>query len=346
MLCAGAPAQTPDELEAVVTTELGSFRLEFPAGAAPKHVEQFLDRVRHGYYNGSGFHRVVADGMIQGGDPLLRDPKTPRNLWGSGGLNLMPDEASSLKHERGVVSTVSIPGKANSDGAQFFVCVVPQPALDGHYASFGRVTEGMDVVERISRLPAGKEGIVEKPVRILSVTIEAKKKEPFREATLDELRRTVTLRTTLGTLRIRLEPDWAPENVRSFLKLASAGWYNGTVFHRISKGFVAQGGTPTGRTGGESHPADRWLHNVKGEFRTDVKHIEGTVSMAHGEDPDSGSASFFLVLGEAAHLDGHYSAFGTVVDGIDVLRAFGNQEVEGETPKARIEVTEMTLDPR
>ena len=61
--------------------------------------------------------------MIQGGDPLLKNPKTARNLWGSGGLNLLPAEFSDLKHERGVVSTVSIPGKPDSDGAQFFVCV-------------------------------------------------------------------------------------------------------------------------------------------------------------------------------------------------------------------------------
>ena len=63
-------------------------------------------------YDGSAFHRVVAYGMIQGGDPLLKNPKTPRNLWGTGGLNQLPAEFSDLKHERGVVSTVSIPGQA------------------------------------------------------------------------------------------------------------------------------------------------------------------------------------------------------------------------------------------
>ena len=339
-----ASAQIPDELEVVVNTEMGSFRLEFPPGGAPKHVEQFLARVRQGYYNGSGFHRVVADGMIQGGDPLLKNLKTARNLWGSGGLSLMPDEASALKHERGVVSTVSIPGKPNSDGSQFFVCVVPQPSLDGHYASFGRVTEGMDVVERISRIPSGKDGIAEKPVIIRSVTVEPKKKEPLLNAPTAELRRIVTMKTSLGTIRIKLEPDWAPENVRSFLKLASTGWYDGTAFHRVAKGFVAQGGTPTGRSGGDSHPADRWVHTVKGEFRSDVKHVEGVVSMAHGNDPDSGATSFFLVLGEAPHLDGHYSAFGTVIEGLDVLRVMGSQEVDGETPKTRIEILSVTID--
>src|ERR1700747_3340933 len=111
------------ELEAVVTTDLGTFRFEFAPDKAPKHVEQFIARARQGYYDGSAFHRVVANGIVQGGDPLLKNSKTPKALWGSGGLSLVANEFSDLKHERGVVSTVSIPGKANSEGAQFFVCV-------------------------------------------------------------------------------------------------------------------------------------------------------------------------------------------------------------------------------
>src|ERR1700685_1977594 len=129
-------ALPPSEVEAVVTTDLGTFRFEFAVDKAPKHVEQFIARARDGYYNGSAFHRVVANGMIQGGDPLLKNPKTPKNLWGTGGLNLLSSEFSDYKHDRGIVSTVSIPNKRDSDGAQFFICVVPQPAIDGHYSAF------------------------------------------------------------------------------------------------------------------------------------------------------------------------------------------------------------------
>src|ERR1700733_5831934 len=125
----GAWAQGPGDVEAVVATDLGTFRFEFAADKAPKHVEQFIARARQGYYDGSAFHRVVANGIIQGGDPLLKNPKTPKTLWGTGGLNLMPGEYSDLKHERGVVSTVRIPDKPDSDGSQFFVCVYPQPPL-------------------------------------------------------------------------------------------------------------------------------------------------------------------------------------------------------------------------
>jgi cyclophilin family peptidyl-prolyl cis-trans isomerase len=339
-----AIAQSSADLEAVVTTDLGAFRFEFAPDAAPKHVEHFLRLARQGYYDGSAFHRVVAYGIIQGGDPLLKDPKTPRNLWGTGGLSQLAPEFSGLKHERGVVSTVSIPGKANSDGAQFFVCISPQPALDGKFSAFGRVTEGMDVVEKISQSPVDASGLAEKPVRILKVTIEKKKVEPFVDATPDQLRKTVTLKTTLGVIRIRMEPDWAPNHVRNFLRLTETGWLNGTAFHRIVKGFVVQGGMGNTRESGPAHPADRWVRPLKGEFRDDVKHTRGIVSMARSDDPDSATTSFFLMLGDAPHLDGKYSAFGRVVEGMEVLDAFEKEELEGETPTRRLEIITATID--
>ena len=181
-------------------------------------------------------------------------------------------------------------------------------------------------------------------MRILKVTIEKKKVEPFLNAPIDELRRTVTLKTTLGTIKIQMEPDWAPNHVRNFLKLTSTAWYNGTGFHRIVKGFVVQGGNASTRSGVTTHPADRWVHTVKGEFRTDLKHVRGIVSMARTDDPDSALTSFFLVLGPSPHLDGQYSAFGRVVDGLEVLDAFEKEELDGETPKRRLEIIEATID--
>ena len=348
VLCPMAVAlgQSANDLEAVVATDLGTFRIEFAPDKAPKHVEHFLALARQGFYDGSAFHRVVAYGIIQGGDPLLKDAKTPRKLWGSGGLNQLSGEFSDLKHERGVVSTVSIPGKADSDGAQFFVCISPQPPLDGKFSAFGRVNEGMDVVEKISQSPAAADGFAEKPVRILKVTIEKKKVEPFVNATLEELRRTVTLKTTLGAIKIKMEPDWAPNHVRNFLKLTASGWFNGTAFHRMVKDFVVQGGMGNTRPNGAAHAADRWVRTLKGEFRDDVKHERGIVSMARSDDPDSASTSFFLMLGPAPHLDGKYSAFGRIVEGIEVLAAFEKEEVDGETPKRRLEIIEAAVDPR
>jgi len=347
LLCplAAAFAQSAADLEAVVTTDLGTFRFEFAPDKAPKHVEQFIKLAREGYYDGSAFHRVVAWGIIQGGDPLLKDAKTPRKLWGSGGLSLLKSEFSDLKHERGVVSTVSIPGKADSDGAQFFVCIGPQPPLDGKFSAFGRVNEGMDVVEKISQSPVNAaDNLAEKPVRILKVAIEKKKVEPWVNATVDEMRRTVTVKTTLGALKIKMEPDWAPNHVRNFLKLTETGWLNGTGFHRLMKGFVAQGGMENSRVNAAPHWADRWVRPLKGEFREDVKHERGIVSMARTDDPDSATTSFFLMLGPAPHLDGKYSAFARIVEGMEVLDAFEKEEVNGETPKRRLEIIEATID--
>jgi cyclophilin family peptidyl-prolyl cis-trans isomerase len=330
--------QTPSDLEAVVTTPMGVFRFEFAPDKAPRHVGEFIARARKGYYDGSAFHRAVPRGIIQGGDPLLKNPKTPKALWGTGGLNLLPGAYSDMKHLRGVVSTVRIPDKPNSDGAQFFVCVSDQPPLDGQFSAFGRVTEGMDVVDRISLTPTGENGFALSPVPITRVTIEPKKLEPFRDAPLSELRRTVKLNTTLGALEITLEPDWAPEHVRAFLKLHETGWYHGTTFHRIVKEFVVQGGMGHTRPDAAPHNADRWVRNLKGEFREDVKHVRGIVSMARGDEPDSATTSFFLMLGPAPHLDGKYSAFGRITAGLEVLEAFEKEELDGETPKRRLEI--------
>jgi peptidylprolyl isomerase len=344
-LCAAvAFPQSPADVEAVVETDMGTFRFELAPDRAPKHVEHFVKLVKQGYYDGGAFHRVVANGIIQGGDPLLKNPKTPRNLWGTGGLNLLGGEYTDMKHERGTVSAVRIPDKPDSDGAQFFICVFPQPPLDGKYSAFGRVTEGMDIVEQISRVAVDANGFVEKPVRIVRITLDKKKVEPFVDATVEELRRTVTMKTTLGTLKIQMEPDWAPNHVRNFLKLASTGWLNGTGFHRVVRGFVSQGGMGNTREKVTAHPADRWVRPLQGEFRKDVKHERGVVSMARSDEPDSATTSFFLMLGPAPHLDGEYSAFGRVVEGLEVLDAFEKEEVDGETPKRRLEVIEARVD--
>ncbi|SPF38649.1 Peptidyl-prolyl cis-trans isomerase A (fragment) [Candidatus Sulfopaludibacter sp. SbA4] len=133
--------------------------------------------------------------------------------------------------------------------------------------------------------------------------------------------------------------------MRNFLMLVSTGWYNGTGFHRLIKDFVVQGGMPNTRASGATHPADRWVHPLKGEFRGDVKHTRGIVSMARTDDPDSATTSFFLMLGPAPHLDGQYSAFGRIVQGMEVLDAFEKEDVDGETPKRRLEIIEATIDP-
>jgi peptidylprolyl isomerase len=333
------------KVEAVITTDLGVIRFEFYPDKAPRHVQAFVKNARAGYYDGSAFHRVIRLGIIQGGDPLLKDPKTPRAKWGTGGLNLLPDEISDLKHVTGTVSTVRIPGKAGSDGAQFFICASAQTALDGQYSAFGMVTEGIEVVDKISMVEADEEQKVASLVRIVSVKIEPKREEPFREATVDEMRKEVYLRTSLGDLTVALEPDLAPEHVRAFLKLVQTGWYDRTIFHRVVSGFVVQGGMGSGRANGQMHYADKWIRPLKGEFSQTRKHIRGVLSMARAEDPNSALTSFFIVLAPAANLDGKYSIFGKVVDGFETLDRMERAPRNGEAPIEKIELIEASIKP-
>ncbi len=332
-------------VEAVITTELGVIRFEFFPKKAPRHVQAFVRNAKAGFYDGSAFHRVIKYGVIQGGDPLLKDTKTPRAKWGSGALNQLPDEFSDVKHVTGTVSAVRIPGKANSGGAQFFICASAQTALDGEFSAFGQVTEGIDVVDKISLAEADDEQKLKAPIKILTVKIEAKREEPFKEATVDDMRKEVILHTSLGDITVAMEPDLAPEHVRNFLKLVQTGWYDHTSFHRIVPGFVIQGGMGSGRPGGQVHYADKWVRNVKGEFSQVRKHVRGVLSMARANDPDSALTSFFLVLAPATNLDGKYSIFGKMVDGFEVLDKIEKTPRNGEAPIERVELIEAVIKP-
>jgi len=331
------------QLEAVITTDLGVIRFEFLPNKALKHTQQFIKLARANSYDGSAFHRVISRGIIQGGDPLLKDPQTPRERWGTGGLNQIADEFSDIKHVRGTVSTVRIPGKPNSDGAQFFICASPQPQLDGQFSAFGQVTDGIEIVERISLAPADSNGLTVTPVKIISVKIERKKLEPFKEATIDQMRKEVLLHTSLGDITLEMNPDLAPEHVRNFLKLVETGWYDHTAFHRIIPGFVIQGGVGATRADEKPHPADKWVHKLKGEFSKTELHIRGVLSMARTSDPDSADTSFFIVLAPATHLDGKYTIFGKVIVGFDTIELIEKAARNGEAPVERIELIEAVI---
>ena len=338
------------KLDAVITTELGVIRFEFFPARAPKHVQAFIKNARAGFYDGSAFHRAISRGVIQGGDPLLKDPKTPKARWGTGALNQLPDEFSETSHLSGIVSTVRIPGKANSGGAQFFICVSDQTQLNDQYSAFGQVTEGMDVAAKISLGEADKDQKLTTPIKIISIKIEPKREEPFKDAIANDMRKEVLLTTSLGTITVALDPDLAPEHVRNFLKLVQAGWYDHTSLHRIVPGFVVQAGMGSTRViNGEpkSHYADQWVHNLKGEFSATRKHIRGVLSMARAEDPNSANTSFFLMLAPAGHLDGKYTIFGKMVDGFDTLDKIEKalRREDGQTPVERIELIEATIKP-
>lgn len=126
-------------------------------------------------------------------------------------------------------------------------------------------------------------------------------------------------------IKIELYPDKAPITVENFEKLVKSGFYDGTIFHRVIKDFMIQGGDPTGT--GSGGPG--W--SIKGEFasngiKNDLKHTRGVVSMARSIMPDSAGSQFFIMHADAPHLDGDYAAFGKVVEGMDAVDEIANSK--------------------
>lgn len=121
-----------------------------------------------------------------------------------------------------------------------------------------------------------------------------------------------------GVMKAELYPEIAPETVKNFVELASKGFYNGLIFHRVIPGFMIQGGDPQGT--GMGGPG----YTIKGEFtangfRNDLKHTRGVLSMARAMDPNSAGSQFFIMHEDSPHLDGQYAAFGKVIEGIEVV---------------------------
>jgi peptidyl-prolyl cis-trans isomerase B (cyclophilin B) len=131
------------------------------------------------------------------------------------------------------------------------------------------------------------------------------------------------IKTTEGEMTIELWPDVAPQTVENFKKLAKEGFYDGTAFHRIVKGFMIQGGDPLSRkddpmvgTGGPGY-------KIKAEFN-EKPHVRGVISMARSQHPDSAGSQFFICLADAKFLDRQYTAFGRLTKGDDVLGKIGD----------------------
>lgn len=130
---------------------------------------------------------------------------------------------------------------------------------------------------------------------------------------------TLVMETTKGTITIECFPDDAPGHVKRIKELARDGFYDGIVFHRVIEGFMAQGGDPTGT--GMSGSGK----NLKAEFN-DVEHVRGVCSMARAQDPDSADSQFFICLDDARFLDRQYTAWGRVIEGMDVADEFKRGE--------------------
>jgi peptidyl-prolyl cis-trans isomerase B (cyclophilin B) len=339
------PASEVSNKQAVVETIEGTMVLDLLADAAPNHVAHFITRAREGAYNGTTFHRVIAMGIIQGGDPLSKDPAQSAK-YGSGGLNRLRFEPNTEKHTRGAVSAVLVPGNRDSGGNQFFIAVTDQPALDGQYTVFARVVEGINVAQKISTAPATNT-VPSARIEIKTVTIREKPAplpEPYATESVEQLSAMrAAIATSMGNITVEFFPDRAPGHVRQFLRLASSGVYDGTSFHRIVKGFVIQGGHMPTRRAPLDEKQQAFVRNLQPEFNA-TPHDRGIVSMARlGDDTASASSSFFIVLAPTPSLDGKYTVFGRVVSGMEVVEKIEAVPLNGEEPVTRIEVSRVTV---
>ncbi|HSR68964.1 MAG TPA: peptidylprolyl isomerase [Acidobacteriota bacterium] len=345
----GASPQPQDEdgslqthaKQVVLQTSRGDLVLELYPKAAPRHVEAFLKRVEEGFYDGTAFHRAIPYGIIQGGDPLSRDP-AERERYGTGGLNELEWEDSPVSHTRGALSAVLIPGQRDSAGSQFFICVTDQTQLDGQFTAFGRVVEGIEVGEEISQIPTDDNQVLEERVEIERAYLRDPPPPeviPFLDTPAQELERYgAVIHTPHGDIRLRLFPQAAPQHVRQFLRFAKLGLYDQTLFHRVVPGFVIQGGSIENR---QPPIADKYRPLLR-PLPLEIgghEHAKGTLSMARGDDPASGLDSFFISLSRHPYLDETYTIFGEVISGLEVVDEIASAQVEGETPVRPIPIS-------
>jgi peptidyl-prolyl cis-trans isomerase B (cyclophilin B) len=154
------------------------------------------------------------------------------------------------------------------------------------------------------------------------------------------------IKTPYGEMTVAFWPDVAPKTVENFKKLARAGFYDGTAFHRIIKGFMIQGGCPNTREGQKGIPGTGGPgYSIKAEFN-EKPHVKGVLSMARSSSPDSAGSQFFICHGDARFLDRQYTAFGQLVSGVDVLEQIANVPTAGSersTPVERVALESVTI---
>jgi peptidyl-prolyl cis-trans isomerase B (cyclophilin B) len=331
--------------QAVITTTLGEIVVELLPDAAPDHVSYLIKLANEHAYDGTTFHRAILRGLIQGGDPLSKDP-AKKSLYGTGGLGVLRFKANDLTHVRGAVSAVLRPGQPDSAGAQFFICVSDQPTLDGKFTVFGKVVEGLEVAQRISELPADANGLIDDRIEIRTVVIRdtpPPEPVPFERETAAQLAGyRAVLETTMGEITLEFFPDRAPGHVRNFLRLAKLGVYDGTAFHRVVPGFVVQTGALSSRKAPLTQKQRPFVQNLPPEFNP-TPHEAGILSMARGDAPDSAQTSFFICLGKASSLDNKYTVFGKVADGMAVVEALAKVPLNGEEPVTRVEIARVRI---
>lgn len=169
--------------------------------------------------------------------------------------------------------------------------------------------------------------------------------EPFDGASVEKMAsECVTLETEAGAIKLEMLAETAPETARRFLNLAATGAFNTTTFSRVVKDFVIQGGDLSTGEKWTAELARKAARTIPDEPNP-VKHVRGIVSMARSDAPNSATTFFFILVGDASHLDGKFSAFGRVTSGMDIADAINHAPLNGEKPTKPVRITRAIVEP-
>jgi peptidyl-prolyl cis-trans isomerase B (cyclophilin B) len=187
---------------------------------------------------------------------------------------------------------------------------------------------------------------------LLGSAIFAADEKKAENPTMNASNEVAVIKTSEGDMVVQFWTDAAPNTVENFKKLARQGFYDGTIFHRIVKGFMIQGGDPNSKdpskesSYGEGGPG----YKIKAEFN-DHSHERGIISMARSSDPDSAGSQFFICLASVPRLDHQYTTFGKLIKGDDVLKKIGDTPVtrsstgENSKPTKRVVIESIKIVP-
>jgi peptidyl-prolyl cis-trans isomerase B (cyclophilin B) len=189
-------------------------------------------------------------------------------------------------------------------------------------------------------------------VMLLSSTLFAAEEKKEEKTSVNASNEVAVINTSEGEMVVQFWTDAAPNTIENFKKLAREGFYDGTIFHRIVKGFMIQGGDPNSKdpakenSYGQGGPS----YKIKAEFN-DHSHQRGVISMARGSDPDSAGSQFFICLAPVPRLDHQYTTFGKLIKGDDVLEKIGDTPVtrnssgENSKPTKRVVMESIKIVP-
>jgi peptidyl-prolyl cis-trans isomerase B (cyclophilin B) len=184
-------------------------------------------------------------------------------------------------------------------------------------------------------------------VGILVVVTKIDRNKPFSgKESMPMADTKAIIHTKFGDITLSFFPEDAPKHVDNFIELAKKDFYNQTIFHRVIPGFMIQGGDPNSKSEDKSqHGTGGPGYSLKAEFNSN-SHKRGTLSMARSGHPDSAGSQFFICVSDVPHLDGQYSVFGEVTEGMDVVdKIVSQQRDQNDNPLERIEMTVDIISP-